>query len=78
MVNNRDEILKKLHEKEIRADIFYPKPVFEQPFYKNQDYNGDDLKISSEVSKKVISLPIHPSLTKEDLDYIIKTLKEII
>lgn len=78
MVENRDEFLKKLHEKEIRADIFYPKPIFEQPVYKNLGYSSKDLEVSQEVCKKVLSLPIHPSLTKEELDYMIKTLNEIV
>ncbi len=76
MIDNRDNVLKKLHEKEIKADIFYPKPIFEQPFYKKLGYNGNGLEVSQRVSGKVLSLPIHPSLTKNDLDYIIKTLKE--
>ena len=56
MVENRDEVLKKLHEKEIKADIFYPKPIYEQPFYKNLGYTGKNLEVSQEVCKKVLSL----------------------
>ncbi len=78
MVDNRDEFLKKLHEKEIRADIFYPKIIPDQQFYKQLSYSSEGLEVAKEVCKKVVSLPIHPSLTKEDLDYIIKTIREII
>ncbi|MEK6937232.1 MAG: DegT/DnrJ/EryC1/StrS family aminotransferase [Nanoarchaeota archaeon] len=75
MVENRDEVLKKLHENEIRAEVFYPKPVFEQPVYKNLGYDGKGFKVVNEVCKKVLSLPVHPSLSKDDLDFMIKTLK---
>ncbi len=77
MTENRDEVLKKLLEREIRGDIFYPKPVFEQPAYKNLGYNGKGFKVVNEVCKMVLSLPVHPSLTKEELDYMISVLKEI-
>ncbi len=77
MVENRDEILKKLFDKGIKGDIFYPKPVFDQPFYKTLGYEGNNFKVVNEVCKKVLSLPVHPSLTREELDYIVKTLKEI-
>ena len=40
--------------------------------------NGKEFKVANKVCKKVLSLPVHPSLTREELDYIIKTLKEII
>lgn len=78
MVENRDELIKKLHEKEIKADVFYPRLIVSQPYYQKLGYSSKGLEIAEEVTKKVLSLPIHPSLTKEDLDYIIKTLKEII
>ena len=76
-VENRDEVLGKLIEKGIKGDIFYPKPVYEQPFYQNLKYEGKEFNVSNKVCKKVLSLPVHPSLTREELDYIIKTLKEI-
>lgn len=77
MVNNRDEILKKLHEKEIKAEVYYPLPIFEQPLYKKLKYKNKGFPIVNEVCKKVLSLPVHPSLKKEELDCIIKTLKEL-
>ena len=78
MVENRDEILKKLSEKGIKGDIFYPKPVFEQPLYKNLGYTGKEFRVVNEICSKVLSIPVHPSLTKEELDYITKTLKDLI
>jgi len=76
IVENRDEILKKLYENEIKADVYYPLPIPEQPYYKKLKYSSNGLNIVNEVCKKVLSIPVHPSLTKEELDYIIKVLKE--
>src|SRR3989338_1914504 len=77
LTENRDEVLKKLLDNGIKGDIFYPKPVFEQPIYKKVGYDGKEFKVVNELCKKVLSLPVHPSLTRDELDYIIKILKEI-
>ena len=37
----------------------------------------DRLPVSEKISQEVLSLPVHPSVTKENLDYVIKTFEEI-
>ncbi|MBI2671586.1 DegT/DnrJ/EryC1/StrS family aminotransferase [Candidatus Woesearchaeota archaeon] len=77
LVENREEVQKILLENNIRSDIHYPMPIFEQPLYKRLGYNIEGFNVSKEVCKKVLSIPVHPSLSKDDLDHIIKTLKSI-
>ena len=45
--------------------IYYPKPLHKQAVYKNYDFNLDDLKVSENLSKCVLSLPMHPYLDGE-------------
>ena len=74
----RDEINKKLNKGGIGTGIHYPIPINEQPFYKKMGYSGNETPIAREISKKVLSLPIHPSVTKENLNYIAEKLNEIL
>jgi len=71
---NRDSLLKKLNENGIGARVYYPKPIHKQPFYQKLGYK-DSLPITEEMAKKVISLPVHPNLKKEDLLSIIKAVR---
>jgi len=73
----RDEINKMLNDAGIGTGIHYPIPINEQVFYKKMNYNVNETPVAKEMTKKVLSLPIHPSVTREDLDYIAEKLKEI-
>jgi len=46
---------------------FYP--VHLTTFYKNSGFKGGELPITERISKEVLSLPIYPSMTKEEIDY---------
>lgn len=78
MVENRDDVNKKLNDAGIGTGIYYPIPINEQPYYKGLGYGSKDTPVSSEVAKKVLSLPVHPAVSKEDLDLIAHKLKEAV
>jgi perosamine synthetase len=75
-IANRDLAAQKLKEKGVGVGIHYPTPIHQQPYYKQLGY-VDSLPVAEAASREVLSLPVHPSLTKDDLDYIINTIKEI-
>lgn len=70
---SRDEVIKKLNENGIGVGVYYPMPIHKQPFYIDLGYN-DVLPISESMAKEVVSLPIHPLITKENLDHVVGTL----
>jgi len=74
-VEQREQLISCLQEKEIGYGVHYPIPVYKQPFYQKQGYDRLNLPVCEELSKKVISLPVHPSLSKEDLKLIVETIK---
>jgi len=74
---SRDELMAKLREKGIGTAIHYPIPVHHQPLYQRLGYPKDICPNAIEASKRVLSLPVHPAVSKENIDYIIETLKEI-
>lgn len=59
----------------IPSMIYYPKPLHRQTAYKNYPTSGgEDLPISDELSEKVFSLPMHPYLSDDSIDYVTDTL----
>jgi dTDP-4-amino-4,6-dideoxygalactose transaminase len=72
----RDELKRRLKDKGIIAEVYYPLPIHKQPLYKGLGYN-DNLPTSEKACGEVLSLPVHPLLTKEDLNYIVETIKNI-
>lgn len=72
----RDEVVSSLNKMDIGTGIYYPLPIHKQPFYKELGYN-DSFPVAEMASKEVISLPVHPSLSKLDLETICGKLREI-
>lgn len=75
-VKNRDLIKRKLAEKGIPTMVYYPKPLHQQPAYLK--YFTSPLPVSEQLCETVLSLPIHPVLSEQEQDYIIKTLKAVV
>lgn len=66
----RDELRQKLMNKGIATEVYYPLPIHKQPLYQSLSYN-DRLPNSEKAAAQVLSLPVHPSLTKKDLEYVV-------
>lgn len=75
-VISRDEVVSFLNKKGIGTGIYYPLPIHQQPYYKEIGFN-DSLPLSEKASSEVVSLPVHPSVNKTDLDYIHEAISEI-
>lgn len=73
----RDELMAKLRERGIGTAVHYPMPVHHQPLFQKLGYEKDCCPNAIEASKKVLSLPVHPAVSEEDIEYIIQTLKEL-
>lgn len=74
-VPRRDELQNYLKEKNIPSMIYYPIPLHMQPAF-SSFAKGVNLPITDKFSKEVISLPMHPELLEEEIDYITSTIKE--
>jgi dTDP-4-amino-4,6-dideoxygalactose transaminase len=65
----RDELKKNLKTADIPTMIYYPKTISDQTAYKDLDViTARDLSISKKLCEVVLSLPIHPYLTEEDVE----------
>lgn len=64
--NHRQAIQKKLNASGIPSAIYYPKPLHLQKAYENLQYQFGDFPISEQIASRILSLPMHPYLKKED------------
>ncbi len=60
----------RLRDRGIETATFYPTPIHRQPLYRRLGYGDLDLPVSQRLAEQVLSLPVHPSLTPEDLEAI--------
>jgi len=77
-VRNREKIITYLQEKGISTGIHYPVPL---PFLKAYRYLGhkpEDFPVSYSIKDEVLSLPIYPEMTDEQVSYLIKHLKDAV
>ena len=77
-VAQRDEVLQKLKEKGVGAGIHYPIPLHRQPAYVKLGYGSQSLPVSEQVASEIISLPLYPELTEDQIGYVTNAIKEII
>jgi dTDP-4-amino-4,6-dideoxygalactose transaminase len=71
---NRDELKQFLSERNIPSMIYYPLAIPQQKAYSN--YAAGEIKTSLQLTKEVISLPMHTHLTEDQLTYICDSIKE--
>ena len=75
-VPQRDALLTHLKSKGIDAGIHYPLPVHLQPAYLKQGYGNISLPVTEQVADEVISLPMYPELSGEQIEYVAQTVTE--
>jgi perosamine synthetase len=71
--DKRNSIIKEMHDKEIGAEVYYPTPIHQMPYYK-ETFGNFDLPETEEAANQVLSLPIHPQVNEEQIDMIAQTL----
>ena len=75
-VNNRDKIQNELKKKSIPTSIFYPVSLHLQECFQYLNYKQGDFPISEKACNEVISLPMNPFLTYDQINYVVSKIKE--
>jgi len=73
----RDRIVEELKKEGIGAEVYYVNPVHLMPYYRNV-FGKFGLPETEEAAKQIMSLPVHPRVTEEQIDYIGKTLLHLL
>jgi dTDP-4-amino-4,6-dideoxygalactose transaminase len=72
----RDSLAARLAEAGVETGVYYPLPVHRQPLYVGLGYR-DELPVAERLSREVLSLPVHPGLSQDDLETIVRAVNEV-
>ena len=73
LANKRDALIDYLSENGISSKIYFD-PVHKSEFYKKGLKYGDVLPVTEKMHEKTITLPMFPTLTTEQMDYMAETI----
>jgi dTDP-4-amino-4,6-dideoxygalactose transaminase len=73
---DRDALKQHLGEQGIETGLHYPIPLHLQEAYANLGYKKGDFPVSESLSERILSLPMFPTITKEQIEYVCSTVLE--
>lgn len=72
----RDAMQKSLKEKGIPSMVYYPRGLHQQEAYRSLNLSDELFPNTIEATKRVLSLPMHPYLTEQDVELVVNALLE--
>jgi len=72
----RDKAVEELKRKGIGAEVYYMNPVHLMPYYRS--FGKYRLPETEKAARQVFSLPVHPGVTAEQIDFIGKTVLHLV
>lgn len=76
ITDKRDLLQSHLRSKGIAAGVYYPLPLHLQKCFRYLGYQKGDFPVAEQVSNEILSLPLYPEMTDEQIEYVIKAVKE--
>jgi len=77
-VSNRNAVVSQLNSRGIETVVHYPRPVHLQPAYSSIGYPPGTFPHSERACERVLSLPIFPGLTAEQIAYVADSVIEVV
>jgi len=66
--DNRDELQERLTATGVQTGVHYPIPIHLQPAYVSLGYKRGDLPVTERLAERVLSLPMFPELSDEQIE----------
>jgi len=73
-IKNRESLQRYLSSNGIETSIHYPLPVYKQQAYSQLDVSNTHCPVAEKAVTQILSIPIYPELTDEEITYIIDCL----
>ncbi len=71
----RDGLRQYLERRGVKTGIHYPVPIHLQPAYQELGYQPGDFPVAERLSREVLSLPMYPELTAEQIRYVCDSVR---
>ena len=80
MAGRRDQVVEELHKRGIDAKVYFYPPIHMQACYMSNNFrcSTTGMGVTEAVAERVISLPMYPNLSGEELEYMADSLVESI
>jgi len=76
---SRDELVTKLNERGVEADVAWPRPIHLQPYYKTRyNFKDGEFPIAEKICKSIFQLPIQPNLSNTQIEKVITTVRSLV
>jgi dTDP-4-amino-4,6-dideoxygalactose transaminase len=77
-IENRDDLIGTLREKNIYCGIHYPLPLHLQGAYHSFGMQAGSLPVAEKCAEKLVSLPMFPELTERQIQYVAQKIKDFL
>ncbi|MBW1863481.1 MAG: DegT/DnrJ/EryC1/StrS family aminotransferase, partial [Deltaproteobacteria bacterium] len=77
-VDDRDGLQKYLTDKGIGTGLHYPVPLHLQKAYSHMGYKEGTFPVTENAAKRLLSLPMFPELTREQIEYVSHSIGEYV
>jgi dTDP-4-amino-4,6-dideoxygalactose transaminase len=74
----RDDLMRSLNSRGIPTAVHYPLPLHLQQAFKHLGKKEGDFPISECVAREILSLPMHPELDEDQINYIVTAVREFV
>jgi len=75
-VTRRDAFAEALKERGVGSAIYYPIPVHRQTPFVALGYGGDSYPVTDLLTEQVLSIPVHPSLSDDEVTTVVEAVNE--
>lgn len=76
--DNRNATVSHLAKRDIETVVHYPRPIHLQPAYSSLGLPPGTFPCAERACERVLSLPLHPGLTPEQIEYVASAVHEIV
>lgn len=73
---DRTDFVFELRERGIGASVHFDPPVHLNPYYMELGYRRGDFPVTEKLADTIVTLPMYPQLTKDQLEKIVSTVEE--
>lgn len=77
-VDNRAKVIEHLAKNDVHTGIHYPLPFYLQGGYRELEYTKGAFPVTEALAPKILSLPMFPELSDDQIDFVVQKLAEVV